>query len=100
MTRFGFSALQDGSAAGQSVPHVHIHILPRRTTDFEGRNDDVYPALEKNEHQLDEAFAIVEKKAHGERKVMTIPKDEDRKVRTEEDMEKEAQWLATFFKDD
>jgi hypothetical protein len=31
---------------------------------------------------------------------MTIPKDEDRKVRTEEDMEKEAQWLASFFKDD
>jgi bis(5'-adenosyl)-triphosphatase len=23
-------ALQDGSAAGQSVPHVHVHILPRR----------------------------------------------------------------------
>jgi len=31
---------------------------------------------------------------------MKIPKDEDRKVRTEEDMETEAQWLATFFKED
>jgi bis(5'-adenosyl)-triphosphatase len=82
------------------VPHVHIHILPRRTTDFEGRNDDVYPALEKNEHQLDEAFSTLEKREQGERKVMTIPKDEDRKVRTEEDMETEAKWLAKFFKEE
>jgi bis(5'-adenosyl)-triphosphatase len=34
-------AIQDGSAAGQTVPHVHIHLLPRRAGDFE-RNDEVY----------------------------------------------------------
>ena len=28
-------AIQDGAAAGQSVPHVHIHVLPRRAGDFE-----------------------------------------------------------------
>ncbi len=34
-------AIQDGRAAGQTVPHVHIHILPRIFEDFE-RNDMVY----------------------------------------------------------
>eukprot|EP00850_Spirogloea_muscicola_P021211 SM000240S08628 [mRNA] locus=s240:67188:68492:+ [translate_table: standard] len=34
-------AWQDGPQAGQTVPHVHIHILPRRDGDFK-KNDDVY----------------------------------------------------------
>ena len=38
-------AVQDGSAAGQSVPHVHVHILPRSAGDFK-RNDDVYDKLQ------------------------------------------------------
>lgn len=31
--------------AGQTVPHVHIHILPRREGDFE-KNDQVYDAID------------------------------------------------------
>ena len=34
-------ALQDGKDAGQTVEHVHVHILPRRQGDF-ARNDDIY----------------------------------------------------------
>ncbi|XP_041458698.1 bis(5'-adenosyl)-triphosphatase-like [Lytechinus variegatus] len=34
-------AMQDGPDAGQSVWHVHVHILPRKQGDFK-RNDDIY----------------------------------------------------------
>lgn len=34
-------AVQDGPEAGQTVKHVHVHVLPRKTGDFE-RNDNVY----------------------------------------------------------
>jgi bis(5'-adenosyl)-triphosphatase len=40
--------LQDGPQAGQTVPHVHVHVLPRRVGDFR-RNDEVYEAL----HDMD-----------------------------------------------
>ncbi|XP_048813889.1 bis(5'-adenosyl)-triphosphatase isoform X2 [Lagopus muta] len=33
--------IQDGPEAGQTVKHVHVHVLPRRSGDF-SRNDDVY----------------------------------------------------------
>eukprot|EP00736_Rhodelphis_marinus_P001306 Rmarinus@m.4241 len=39
-------AIQDGPEAGQTIPHVHVHIIPRRSGDF-AKNDDVYGELEK-----------------------------------------------------
>jgi bis(5'-adenosyl)-triphosphatase len=38
--------VQDGSDAGQTVEHVHVHLLPRRlgAGDFQN-NDDVYEKI-------------------------------------------------------
>ncbi|XP_018570395.1 nitrilase and fragile histidine triad fusion protein NitFhit [Anoplophora glabripennis] len=40
--------VQDGPFAGQTIPHVHVHILPRKQGDFQ-RNDDVYLQLAKHD---------------------------------------------------
>jgi len=43
-------SIQDGPLAGQTIPHLHVHILPRREKDFE-RNDDIYSELEKHDKE-------------------------------------------------
>lgn len=37
-------SLQDGEAAGQTVKHLHFHVLPRKTGDLEN-NNDVYKGI-------------------------------------------------------
>jgi diadenosine tetraphosphate (Ap4A) HIT family hydrolase len=71
------------------VPHVHVHIIPRRKLDFED-NDEVYEQLDQSEWQLQTAFS------------RSLPKieEKDRIGRTEEEMAKEAAWLSRFFKDE
>lgn len=41
-------AIQDGPEAGQTVKHVHIHVLPRKAGDFK-RNDSIYDELQKHD---------------------------------------------------
>jgi bis(5'-adenosyl)-triphosphatase len=40
--------IQDGRSAGQSVPHLHLHIIPRRMGDLR-EPGDWYPALVANQ---------------------------------------------------
>ncbi|KDQ18219.1 hypothetical protein BOTBODRAFT_29559 [Botryobasidium botryosum FD-172 SS1] len=90
-------ACQDGPAAGQTVPHVHVHVIPRRFTDFGGDNDKVYPELEKSEVVLEaELIDTYAKKA--EAPFLKVDND-SRKPRSLEEMEKEAKWLSEFFAD-
>ncbi|KAL0242248.1 hypothetical protein I308_105877 [Cryptococcus tetragattii IND107] len=101
-------SLQDGVAAGQSVPHVHVHLIPRHRTDYDGKNDQIYPLLEQSENLLhgdlenSDVPAVNGNVEHdGQTKAQVgkwkVPKDEDRKPRSTEEMEREAIWLASFF---
>ncbi|CDJ40131.1 BIS(5'-nucleosyl)-tetraphosphatase, putative [Eimeria tenella] len=72
-------SLQDGAAAGQSVPHFHLHILPRHPGDFEP-NDEVYRHLERTSQ------------------APPSPRTDcpDRPARTHEEMAAEAEDLRVF----
>ncbi|KAL3653193.1 hypothetical protein CASFOL_002874 [Castilleja foliolosa] len=66
-------AIQDGPQAGQTVPHVHIHIIPRKGGDFE-KNDEIYDAIDLKEKELKQ----------------TLDLDKERKDRSMEEMAEEA----------
>lgn len=59
--------MQDGADSGQTIRHVHVHIIPRATGDFVP-NDDLYRQLET-----------------------------ERTPRTEDEMETEAKALAQYW---
>uniref|UniRef100_A0A2C9K1H7 bis(5'-adenosyl)-triphosphatase n=1 Tax=Biomphalaria glabrata TaxID=6526 RepID=A0A2C9K1H7_BIOGL len=41
-------AVQDGVGAGQTVKHVHVHVVPRKQGDLTN-NDDIYDHLENHD---------------------------------------------------
>ncbi|KAH9549401.1 hypothetical protein CY35_10G017400 [Sphagnum magellanicum] len=45
------TAKYDGPKAGQTVPYVHVHILPRKDGDFEN-NDEIYDVIDEKEKEL------------------------------------------------
>ncbi|MCJ1294340.1 hypothetical protein MMC34_005898 [Xylographa carneopallida] len=85
-------AMQDGADAGQSVPHVHTHIIPRKAADLDDRggSDAVYGMLEGEEGDVGEHFE--ERK----RKRPQFPKVDERTrhSRSEQEMVEEAEMLA------
>jgi len=81
-------AVQDGEGAGQSVPHVHIHILPRYRGDLE-RNDDIYDQLEM--------WAPREEDSQ-KKKRLEVPDDSERRGRTIEEMAEEASIYQSLMK--
>ncbi|XP_075515200.1 bifunctional bis(5'-adenosyl)-triphosphatase/adenylylsulfatase FHIT-like [Primulina tabacum] len=73
-------AIQDGPQAGQTVPHVHIHILPRKNGDFE-KNDEIYDAIDLKEKELKQKLDL----------------DRERKDRSIAEMAEEADAYRKFF---
>jgi len=43
-------SIQDGPLAGQTISHLHVHLIPRKENDFK-ENDDVYRELEKHDKE-------------------------------------------------
>lgn len=65
---------------------MHVHVIPRKNGD-PGGGDKVHEWLEGEEGN------VGKHQQEGERSAGEWPKDEDRKPRSKEEMEKEAGWL-------
>ena len=90
-------AIKDGPESGQSVPHLHTHIIQRYKTD--GYGDSIYTKLEVEdlETQYEEFFARKNsyREAYEDKVDKELAKsDSDRVPRDEATMAKEANWLA------
>ncbi|XP_044307894.1 bis(5'-adenosyl)-triphosphatase [Varanus komodoensis] len=68
-------SVQDGPEAGQTVKHVHVHILPRKAGDF-SKNDNIYDELQHHDKEAE---------------------DSPSKWRSEEEMAAEAASLRRYF---
>lgn len=85
-------AMQDGIDAGQSVPHVHTHIIPRKAQDLEdkGGSDAIYGMLEGEEGNVGKHL----RESKGDRPQFPAVDNDTRKPRSDEEMTAEAQKLA------
>lgn len=95
-------AIQDGVDAGQSVAHVHAHIIPRKKNDLEekGGTDAIYQMMESEDADLNKQLKEKERAAQaelaedGKKGKFPAVDNDSRKPRSDEEMQKEAEWLA------
>ncbi|ODV92580.1 hypothetical protein CANCADRAFT_147604 [Tortispora caseinolytica NRRL Y-17796] len=87
--------IQDGPCAGQSVYHVHCHIIPRHINDLPNV-DDLYTKLNSPDANLTLQFEL-QRDAYYSSSRSNIAPDADRKPRSPEEMAEEAQFLAGYF---
>ncbi|EAL93464.1 hypothetical protein KXX16_001461 [Aspergillus fumigatus] len=89
-------AVQDGPEAGQSVAHVHAHIIPRKRADLDHRGgmDAVYDLLDGEEGDLRRAFEEGKEGERRPRAKFPAVDNEGRSPRSMEEMEAEAEMLA------
>ncbi|PWN22715.1 HIT-like protein [Microstroma glucosiphilum] len=99
-------AIQDGKEAGQSVAHLHVHVLPRKRGDEYAGSDEIYDRLESfgfnlSALQTKHAAAAAALDSHSTSQTRSIKPDadEDRRPRSREEMKAEADWLRKVFKD-
>lgn len=83
-------AIQDGPGAGQTVPHLHVHIIPRPKGNTTG--DKIYEMLQGEEGNVGGGLWDQRRPNRDAGKFPVIA-DEDRLPRSKEEMKKEADYF-------
>lgn len=97
-------AVQDGPASGQTVPHVHVHVIPRQDGDFDPP-DMVYVKMAGEEGNVGGALWDRDRDQEKEKGRPTpgggLPQvdDEARRPRTEEEMLGEVERYRVLLKE-
>ncbi|TKY47276.1 Nitrilase and fragile histidine triad fusion protein NitFhit [Spatholobus suberectus] len=68
----------DGPQAGQTVPHVHIHILLRKSGDYEN-NHDIYDEINEKEKELNQVLKVDKERKDRSTEEMALEADEYKK---------------------
>ncbi|KPI43880.1 Bis(5'-nucleosyl)-tetraphosphatase [asymmetrical] [Cyphellophora attinorum] len=95
-------AIQDGADAGQSVPHVHVHIIPRKSHDLDaqGGSDSIYGMMDGESGDIGKAFLALQKYREHRKNDREFTPDADRTPRSEQEMQEEADWLRREMEKD
>lgn len=82
-------AIQDGKESGQTVPHVHCHIIPRTKDSDEGNG--IYDRLQGEDGNVGGGLWDQQRP----QSIGKFPKieEENRKPRSKEEMDKEAEFF-------
>jgi glutamate-1-semialdehyde 2,1-aminomutase len=91
--------LQDGPEAGQTVKHVHFHLIPRKKSDL-ARNNDIYENLDVDIKRNNRSFEEMKEEAINPRDAKLRLAGEIVKIYHNEDLARQARefFINTFSK--
>ncbi|EFY98995.1 HIT domain protein [Metarhizium robertsii] len=90
-------AVQDGPDSGQTVPHLHVHVIPRRKGDVGDSPDAIYVKMSTEDGNIGGAMWDRERRPAPAGRMPRI-EDADRSPRTQEQMEAEADEYKTILR--
>ncbi|KAG6003065.1 hypothetical protein E4U21_002418 [Claviceps maximensis] len=101
-------AVQDGPESGQTVPHVHVHVIPRKAKDVGENPDAIYTKMAGEEGNVGGALWDRDHECKCPQEACCRPvaggamapiEDADRVARTAEDMQREAELYREVLRD-